>query len=142
MARIVMKFGGTSMAGTERIRRVARIVQRQQAAGHEVAVVVSAMAGETDRLVNFCREADALYEEYIKDARAKAEEAYAALESGTSFTDVMADYGEDTIYTSTPSFVDTGLLMYLAGEDTTWDAKLTAAVGLLKAGEYSPTAFE
>ena len=62
MARIVMKFGGTSMAGTERIRRVARIVQRQQAAGHEVAVVVSAMAGETDRLVNFCREADALYD--------------------------------------------------------------------------------
>ncbi|EGD60062.1 aspartate kinase [Novosphingobium nitrogenifigens DSM 19370] len=62
MARIVMKFGGTSMAGTERIRRVARIVQRQQAAGHEVAVVVSAMAGETDRLVNFCREASALYD--------------------------------------------------------------------------------
>lgn len=57
-----MKFGGTSMAGTERIRRVARIVQRQQAAGHEVAVVVSAMAGDTDRLVNFCREADALYD--------------------------------------------------------------------------------
>ncbi|WP_438822997.1 aspartate kinase [Novosphingobium cyanobacteriorum] len=62
MARIVMKFGGTSMAGTERIRRVARIVQRQQAAGHEVAVVVSAMAGETDRLVNFCREASPLYD--------------------------------------------------------------------------------
>ncbi|GAC1409640.1 MAG: aspartate kinase [Novosphingobium sp.] len=62
MARIVMKFGGTSMAGTERIRRVARIVQRQQAAGHEVAVVVSAMAGETDRLVNFCREANTLYD--------------------------------------------------------------------------------
>ena len=57
-----MKFGGTSMAGTERIRRVARIVQRQQAAGHEVAVVVSAMAGETDRLVTFCREANALYD--------------------------------------------------------------------------------
>ncbi len=57
-----MKFGGTSMAGTERIRRVANIVRRQQAAGHEVAVVVSAMAGETDRLVNFCREANALYD--------------------------------------------------------------------------------
>ena len=57
-----MKFGGTSMAGTERIRRVASIVRRQQAAGHEVAVVVSAMAGETDRLVNFCREAHALYD--------------------------------------------------------------------------------
>ncbi|MFC4294062.1 aspartate kinase [Novosphingobium tardum] len=62
MARIVMKFGGTSMAGTERIRRVARIVQRQQAAGHEVAVVVSAMAGETDRLVNFCREANPAFD--------------------------------------------------------------------------------
>ncbi|MEO0062142.1 MAG: hypothetical protein RLZZ08_702 [Pseudomonadota bacterium] len=62
MARIVMKFGGTSMAGTERIRRVANIVRRQQAAGHEVAVVVSAMAGETDRLVGFCREANPLYD--------------------------------------------------------------------------------
>lgn len=62
LARIVMKFGGTSMAGTERIRRVAGIVKRQQEAGHAVAVVVSAMAGETDRLVNFCREANALYD--------------------------------------------------------------------------------
>ena len=64
--RIVMKFGGTSMAGTERIRRVANLV-RSQAAGrdgepNEVAVVVSAMAGETDRLVNFCREANPLYD--------------------------------------------------------------------------------
>jgi len=57
-----MKFGGTSMAGTERIRRVANLVRRQQAAGHQVAVVVSAMAGETDRLVNFCREANPLYD--------------------------------------------------------------------------------
>lgn len=62
MARIVMKFGGTSMAGIDRIRRVAKIVKRQQDAGHEVAVVVSAMAGETDRLVNFCKEASALYD--------------------------------------------------------------------------------
>ena len=60
--RIVMKFGGTSMAGTERIRRVANIVRKQAANGNEVAVVVSAMAGETDRLVNFCREANALYD--------------------------------------------------------------------------------
>ena len=60
MARIVMKFGGTSMAGIERIRRVAQIVKQQADAGHEVAVVVSAMAGDTDRLVNFCREASTL----------------------------------------------------------------------------------
>ncbi|MEL1252118.1 aspartate kinase [Aurantiacibacter gilvus] len=62
MARIVMKFGGTSMAGTERIRRVANIVRAQAAGGNQVAVVVSAMAGETDRLVNFCREANPLYD--------------------------------------------------------------------------------
>jgi len=66
VARIVMKFGGTSVAGTERIRRVANIVRAQAAAKdgerNQVAVVVSAMAGETDRLVNFCREANAIYD--------------------------------------------------------------------------------
>ncbi len=63
MARIVMKFGGTSMAGTERIRTVAALVKREVDAGNQVAVVVSAMAGETDRLVQFCREANPLYDE-------------------------------------------------------------------------------
>jgi len=62
MARIVMKFGGTSMAGIERIRSVAARVKREHDAGNEVAVVVSAMAGETDRLVGFCREASPLYD--------------------------------------------------------------------------------
>ena len=60
MARIVMKFGGTSMAGIERIRGVAARVVAERARGNEVAVVVSAMAGETDRLVGFCREASPL----------------------------------------------------------------------------------
>lgn len=50
------------MAGTERIRTVASIVKRQAEKGDAVAVVVSAMAGETDRLVNFCREANPLYD--------------------------------------------------------------------------------
>ena len=62
MARIVMKFGGTSMAGMERIRNVAARVRHVAAQGNEVAVVVSAMAGETDRLVGFCREASSLYD--------------------------------------------------------------------------------
>jgi aspartate kinase len=62
MARIVMKFGGTSMAGIERIRHVAGRVKREAEAGHQLAVVVSAMAGETDRLVQFCREASSLYD--------------------------------------------------------------------------------
>ena len=52
-----MKFGGTSMAGIERIRNVANRVKAEHDRGNEVAVVVSAMAGETDRLVQFCREA-------------------------------------------------------------------------------------
>ena len=62
MARIVMKFGGTSMAGIERIRSVAARVKREVEAGNQIAVVVSAMAGETDRLVNYCREASSLYD--------------------------------------------------------------------------------
>jgi aspartate kinase len=55
-----MKFGGTSMAGIERIRSVASRVKREAEAGNEVLVVVSAMAGETDRLVQLCKEASAL----------------------------------------------------------------------------------
>ena len=62
MARIVMKFGGTSMAGIERIRAVAQRVQSEVEKGNDVAVIVSAMAGETDRLVQFCREASSLYD--------------------------------------------------------------------------------
>ena len=62
MARIVMKFGGTSMAGIERIRHVAGLVKRETDRGNQVAVVVSAMAGETDRLVQLCKEAAPLYD--------------------------------------------------------------------------------
>jgi aspartate kinase len=51
VSRLVMKFGGTSVADLERIRRVARLVNAEVAAGHQVAVVVSAMAGKTNELV-------------------------------------------------------------------------------------------
>src|SRR3954451_14648101 len=57
-----MKFGGTSMAGIERIRSVAGRVRREAETGNEVLVVVSAMAGETDRLGQLCREAAALHD--------------------------------------------------------------------------------
>ena len=49
MARLVMKFGGTSVGDIDRIRNVAAHVAREVEAGHEVAVVVSAMSGETNR---------------------------------------------------------------------------------------------
>ena len=56
MARIVMKFGGTSVANLERIHNVARHVKREVDAGHEVAVVVSAMAGKTNELVGWVQD--------------------------------------------------------------------------------------
>ena len=57
MARLVMKFGGTSVADIDRIRNVARHVKREVDAGHEVAVVVSAMSGTTNQLIAWCEEA-------------------------------------------------------------------------------------
>lgn len=57
MALIVQKFGGTSVADLDRIRRVAGHVKREIDAGHQVIVTVSAMAGQTDHLLNLVREA-------------------------------------------------------------------------------------
>ncbi len=68
MPRLVMKFGGTSLAGVERIRNVARHVEREVEAGSEVAVVVSAMAGKTDELVAWCKEAGSHFDNPEYDA--------------------------------------------------------------------------
>ncbi|MEZ5787691.1 MAG: aspartate kinase [Xanthobacteraceae bacterium] len=68
MARLVMKFGGSSVADIDRIRNVARHVKREADAGHNVAVVVSAMAGATNTLVDFCRSAAPLYDPREYDA--------------------------------------------------------------------------
>lgn len=62
MARIVMKFGGTSVADLDRIRNVAQRVKREVEAGHEVAVVVSAMAGATNQLVKWCQDLSPLHD--------------------------------------------------------------------------------
>jgi aspartate kinase len=62
MTRLVMKFGGTSVADLDRIRNVACHVKREADAGHEVAVVVSAMAGTTNQLVDWCRQAAPLHD--------------------------------------------------------------------------------
>src|SRR5258708_2379170 len=68
MGRLVMKFGGTSVANIDRIRNVARHVKREVDAGHDVAVVVSAMAGQTNELVEWCREASPLHDAREYDA--------------------------------------------------------------------------
>src|SRR3954470_16792639 len=62
MSKIVMKFGGTSVADIVRIRNVARLVKREVDGGHQVAVVVSAMAGETNKLVAWTRELSPLHD--------------------------------------------------------------------------------
>src|SRR5512132_225063 len=67
MGRLVMKFGGTSVANIDRIRNVARHVKREVDAGHDVAVVVSAMAGKTNELVEWCEAA--LKKRQLFDAR-------------------------------------------------------------------------
>src|SRR2546423_11748135 len=59
MALIVQKFGGTSVGSVERIRNVARRIAKWRAAGHDVVVVPSAMAGETNRLIGLAREIQA-----------------------------------------------------------------------------------
>jgi aspartate kinase len=68
MARLVMKFGGTSVADLDRIRNVARHVKREVDAGYDVAVVVSAMAGVTNQLVEWCWQASPLHDAREYDA--------------------------------------------------------------------------
>jgi aspartate kinase len=80
MALIVQKYGGTSVADLERIQHVAARVGRTHAAGHQVAVVVSAMAGETNRLLGLARSATPAPDERETDAlAASGEQVTAAL---------------------------------------------------------------
>ncbi|WP_341675384.1 aspartate kinase [Niveibacterium sp. SC-1] len=60
MALIVQKYGGTSVGSTDRIKNVARKIARFQQQGHQVVVVVSAMTGETNRLIGLAKEVQAL----------------------------------------------------------------------------------
>ncbi|MCK5274762.1 MAG: aspartate kinase, partial [Alphaproteobacteria bacterium] len=68
MARIVQKFGGTSVADLDCIRNAARRVKTEVDRGNDVAVVVSAMAGVTNQLVDYVSEASALHDTREYDA--------------------------------------------------------------------------
>jgi aspartate kinase len=68
MARIVQKFGGTSVGDVERIKNAAQRVKREVDAGNEVVVVVSAMAGATNQLVDWARETSRLHDAREYDA--------------------------------------------------------------------------
>lgn len=80
MALVVQKFGGSSLATPEHIHRVARIIAKTKNSGNRVVVVVSAMGGETDRLLNLAREISAIELERELDALvATGEQVSAAL---------------------------------------------------------------
>ena len=68
MARIVQKFGGTSVADVGRIKNAAAKVEAEVRAGHQVAVVVSAMAGVTNQLVEYCRSISPMHDAREYDA--------------------------------------------------------------------------
>jgi len=68
MARIVAKFGGTSVADTARIEKAAEKIAREVALGHEVAVIVSAMSGVTNQLVQYCTDISPVHDVREYDA--------------------------------------------------------------------------
>ncbi len=68
MARIVMKFGGTSVGDIARIKNVAKRVQAEVARGNQVAVAVSAMSGVTNQLVDYCNQMDPMHDQREYDA--------------------------------------------------------------------------
>lgn len=74
MTLIVIKFGGTSVADTQCIERAADKIVREKLAGHKVAVVVSAMAGMTNRLIGYCNALSDLYDMREYDAVVSAGE--------------------------------------------------------------------
>jgi aspartate kinase len=91
MSRIVMKFGGTSVADLDRIRNVARRVKREVDAGHEVAVVVSAMAGATNQLVGWCQALSPLHDAREYDAVVATGELVTAGLTAMALQDIGVD---------------------------------------------------
>ena len=78
MARIAMKYGGTSMADLGRIRSVAGKVQAEVEAGNEVVVAVSAMAGVTNQLADYAEQAAGLYDLHEYDVAVASGEQVSA----------------------------------------------------------------
>ncbi|MDB6137929.1 MAG: asp kinase: aspartate kinase [Verrucomicrobiaceae bacterium] len=146
MALIVQKFGGTSVGNPERIRNVARRVLETQRAGNQVVVVVSAMSGETDRLLKLAKEVSADPSEREVDVLlATGEQTTIALAAmaihdlggkGASLTGAQAGISTDGVHTKarisniTPDAVhrllDEGNVVFIAGfQGQTQDGKIT-----------------
>ncbi|MBS0642520.1 MAG: aspartate kinase [Acetobacteraceae bacterium] len=91
MARIVMKFGGTSVADLDRIRNVAARVKREVAFGNQVAVVVSAMSGVTNQLVKYCTDLSPLHDAREYDAVVATGEQVTAGLTAIALQDIGVD---------------------------------------------------
>ena len=129
MARIVMKFGGTSVADLDRIRNVAARVKREVDAGNEVAVVVSAMSGVTNTLVKYCQDLSPLH-----DAR----EYDAVVATGENVTSGLTAIALQTIGVEARSFA--GWQIPLVTDDAHGKARIdsidgAALIALMQAGQ-------
>ena len=129
MARIVMKFGGTSVADLDRIRNVAARVKREVDAGNEVAVVVSAMSGVTNTLVKYCQDLSPLH-----DAR----EYDAVVATGENVTSGLTAIALQTIGVDARSFA--GWQIPLITDDAHGKARIdsidgAALIALMQAGQ-------
>ncbi len=129
MARIVMKFGGTSVADLDRIRNVAARVKREVEAGNEVAVVVSAMSGVTNALVKYCQDLSPLH-----DAR----EYDAVVATGENVTSGLTAIALQTIGVEARSFA--GWQIPLVTDDAHGKARIdsidgTGLIALMQAGQ-------
>ncbi len=82
-------------------------------------------------------EADTLFEAYVKDARQKAVDAYAALKAGTSFDEVLKEYGQDEMFTTYETFAAKGRLLGKEAGSDAWDDAIREAALKLEDGAYS-----
>lgn len=83
------------------------------------------------------KEANALFEAYMADARASAEGAYKKLQDGVPFDDVLKEVNPDSVYATNEVIGSKGYLIKLDGEDGKWDEEIRAAANKLKDGEFS-----
>ena len=109
MVKKVLKFGGTSVGTAERIQHVAKIIQKERSSGNKIIVVVSAMAGKTNELINFSRE---ISEEFNK------REMDVLLSSGEQITSALLSGALTEINIKAKSWLNWQIPILTEGEHT------------------------
>ena len=109
MVKKVLKFGGTSVGTAERIQHVAKIIQKERSSGNKIIVVVSAMAGKTNELINFSKE---ISEEFNK------REMDVLLSSGEQITSALLSGALTEINIKAKSWLNWQIPILTEGEHT------------------------